>query len=109
MGDLAFVAYRKKGVRYEYRLASKIGSIWSNIGSRLGIEPDILDCIIDEQRTNEKRLNQVMNRWLSNAGNLPNHEEYPLSWEGLRNLLEDCEKGEVANEFFEFLREESSV
>lgn len=101
MGELLFVKNKKTKEKYE--LTSKIGSVWGNIGLRLGIEPDILDCIIDEERTNDRRLNRVLQKWLSNAGGLPNHEEYPLSWEGLRNILEDCDKHEIAKEYFEFL------
>ena len=86
----------------KFKLASKIGSIWSIIGSRLGLEPDFLDCVIEE-RTNDRRLYRVMQKWFANAGQLPNADEYPRTWQGLRNLLDNCEQEEIANEYFEFL------
>lgn len=99
--DIDFLKNRKTGEKF--RLTTKIGTIWSNIGLRLGIESDFLDSIMDEERTNERRLRRVLQTWLSNAGQLPNHEDYPLSWQGLRNILDDCEKEEIAKEYFEFL------
>lgn len=100
--DLDFLKNRKTGKKF--RLTDKIGTIWSNIGLTLGIEPDLLDCFMDEERTNEKRLRRVMEKWLTNAGGLPYHDSYPLSWKGLRDILLDCEKIEVAKEYFDFLK-----
>jgi hypothetical protein len=100
-GDIEFV--KNKTTKKSFRLRDKVGSIWSSMGSRLGIEPDILDCIIDEEHSNERRLYRVMKRWFDNAGQLPNSDEYPRTWEGLRNLLDNCEQQETAKEYFEFL------
>ena len=77
---------------------------WERIGLLLGIEQDILDSILDDsQGKNARALSKVFGTWLSNASGLPNHENYPLSWQGLYNLLEDSGKVEVAKEYFAFL------
>lgn len=100
---------KNRRTREKFQLTTKIGTIWSNIGLRLGIESDLLDSIMDEERTNERRLHRVLNKWFSNASQLPNHEDYPLSWQGLRNILDDCEKEEIAKEYFEFLSDPNVV
>lgn len=77
---------------------------WNNIGERLGIEQDVLQSFLeDSQGKNDRALSKVFNKWLSNAGGLPNNNEYPLSWQGLYNLLDDIGKIEVAKEYFAFL------
>ena len=45
-----------------------------------------------------ERITAVVRRWFENAKNLPNARMYPQSWQGLINLLEDAELGEVAEE-----------
>lgn len=86
-----------------FRLSDKIASQWLAIGNLLGIESDVLESISDDQRKEEKRLKTVINKWFSNAGGMPNAERYPLSWQGLINLLEDCNKTEVAKGFIHAL------
>lgn len=100
-GDLDFLKERKTGDTF--RLTQMIGTKWEAIGTRLGMERDVLDSISSDCRTNEARLVRVLSTWLSNAGGLPHPEEYPLSWQGLRNLLDDSDITEVASKYFEFL------
>ena len=88
----------------KFSLSDKIVMSWEAIGQRLGIEQGILDSILDDsQHKNARALSKVFDMWLSNASGLPNHEDYPLSWQGLYNLLEDSGKVEVAKEYFAFL------
>jgi hypothetical protein len=97
---LSFLKNKKTGKKFF--LTQKIGSSWMTIGTRIGIESDILTSI-SEGKDNEKALSEVLRKWLSNAGGYPNHEEYPLSWQGLYNLLEDSGRVEDAKQYFEFL------
>lgn len=74
------------------------------MGTRLGIEDDILTSFLDDSNgSNSRALSKVFGRWLSNAGGLPNCDEYPLSWQGLYNLLENSDRLEDAKEYFAFL------
>jgi hypothetical protein len=40
----------------------------------------------------------MLGRWFEDARSLLNAGRYPKSWQGLINLLEDAELGEVAEE-----------
>lgn len=102
-GDLDFLRNRRTSEKFQ--LTHKIASIWSTIGSRLGIEPDLLDSMMDDFRNNEGRLRHVLNTWLTHASGLPNYDVYPVSWQGLHNLLAESGKEEVANDYFQFLYE----
>ena len=86
-----------------FKLSHKISSVWSTIGSRLGIEDDRLDAIMDDERKSMQCLRRVILKWCDDAGQMPNNDEFPYTWDGFRMLLEDCDKSEVAKEYFEFL------
>ena len=97
-----FLMKNKSGERY--KLWEKIVSKWYKIGRALGIANDLLESIRVDGSDTESKLISVLAKWFDNAGNLPHSDEYPLTWRGLKTLLEDIENGEVAKEFFEFLR-----
>ena len=96
---------RKTGERY--RLSDKISSKWRMIGTLLGIEDDLLDSIDMDHGYNDKKLRRVLGKWFENAGQMNNRDEYPLTWKGLKILLEDIEKAEIAKEYFDFLKRAS--
>ena len=98
---LEFVKNRTTGEKFE--LLAKIAMYWESIGHRLGILHAKLMSIEDEQRTNIGRVRSVLNIWISNASGLPNSEEFPLSWQGLWNILESIGKRDVAQEYFDFM------
>ena len=95
---------KNKSTGERYKLWEKIVSKWPDIGNRLGIANDLLESIQVEPGRAESKLRSVLAMWFDNAGYLPHSDEYPLTWRGLKTLLEDIEKEEVAKEFFEFLR-----
>ena len=97
-GDL-LLAKNSKGERF--RLTNKIESVWRNIGTRLGIEDDKLDTF--QESRNSDALRKVFTRWMDDAGQLPYFKSYPLSWQGLYNLLNDVGKSTDADAFFKFL------
>lgn len=102
MQDLVFIKNRLTGK--QYRLVSRICSSWQDVGSILGINQEKLDSIREENmlRT-ENRIRRVFSLWLENAAQLPKCEYYPLSWQGLYDILLDCEFSTAAMEYFEFL------
>ena len=61
-------------------------------------EPGEIISVESDYRKSYDRIATVLGRWLENAKNLPNASRYPKSWQGLINLLEDTELGEVASE-----------
>lgn len=99
MRDLEFV--KNPNNNKSFRLTAKIASVWMTVGNRLEIEPNILDCWLDENPRNHKQsLWRVFREWLDNA---QDDGEYPLTWNGLRQLLEDSGKKEIAKQYFLFL------
>jgi hypothetical protein len=91
------------GTEERFRLGEKIATKWHQIGTRLGLEKDFLESL-EELHGADKRLDKVLGKWFDNADDLPHKDEYPLTWKGLKTLLEDVEKGEVAKQYFNFLR-----
>ena len=86
----------EKGIKRELRTYSKIGHKWRQIATQLGFELGQIDA---DYRTRYSCITAVFRQWFAeNAKNLPNASRYPKSWQGLINLLEDAELGEVAQE-----------
>ena len=82
----------------ELRIYSKIVHKWRQIATQLGFELGEIESIDADYRTSYCRITVVLGRWFENAKNIPNAGRYPKSWQGLINLLEDAELGEVAEE-----------
>ena len=88
----------ENGVKRELRIYSKIAHKWRQIATRLGFELGEIESIEENHHRNSARITAVLRQWFENAKNLPNGSRYPKSWQGLINLLEDTELGEVAGE-----------
>ena len=90
----------ENGVKRELRIYTKVAHKWRQIATWLGFEPgEIESIIIDaDYRTSYSRITIILGRWFGNAKNLANASRYPKSWQGLINLLEDAELGEVSEE-----------
>ena len=58
--------------------------------------------------SDDERVMDVFKRWLNNAKNLPNARRFPKSWQGLINLLEEAELGEIATNLHAALTSERS-
>lgn len=98
MRDLTFV--KNPADRKTFRLFSKIKDNWRDLCYQLGLE----NCISELDRQDpDERLRRIFGKWRDNASNLDDAESYPYSWQGLRNLLEDADYANVADEYFEFL------
>ena len=88
----------ENGVKRELRIYSKIAHKWRQIATRLGFELGEIESVEENHHRNSARITAVLRQWFENAVNLPNSRRYPKSWQGLINLLEDTELGEVAGE-----------
>ena len=78
----------ERKLKIYYKIAHK----WKEIATLLGLEQviegkDCYDCITN-----------VLRQWCDNACQLPNARDYPKSWQGLINLLDDVQLGEVTKE-----------
>ena len=72
----------------------KISAKWRDIGVLLGHSNAQLDSISTKHREDpEACCKAVLQAWQENPSS-----EYPVSWEGLMELLEDCRLSQVAAE-----------
>ena len=88
----------ENGVKRELRVYSKIAHKWRQIATRLGFELGEIESVEENCHRNDSCITAMFRRWFENVRSLPNAGSYPKSWQGLINLLEDAELGEVAEE-----------
>lgn len=82
----------------------KVSAKWEDFGILLGLEYNQLDALKREQLGNVAGCwNRVMDHW-QKGGSV----DYPPTWEGLCNLLEDMEYSKCAIELQEALRNRTS-
>lgn len=82
-----------------FRLVDKVGTKWKSIGYRLDISDDVLSGWHGDLRDTKQLWNKVMNHWLTTGGT----PDYPLTWEGLYELLKDVECTEITKQLEEFV------
>ena len=69
-----------------------IGNKWRTIGHQLGLLPSQLDGTAAQFGNNATECcRAVLGEWLENPPT-----DYPATWEGLMELLEDCKLAQVA-------------
>ena len=85
------------GKEQNFRLKTLIIHKWKTIGGLVRVPRPYL-MVWEEERNPEKSLDKVLSYWLDNASS-----RYPATWEGLRQLLNDSELSEVANELMKAL------
>ena len=74
-------------------LENLVKSKWMTLGLRVGLVMDQLESWEEEFRGNTTRCwRRVMKHWLDSGG----APHYPDTWEGLSDLLRDCDLAEVA-------------
>ena len=85
-------------------MTEEVGIHWNKIAATLGIKKPRVDAIRKfENDTN--RADGVFQEWCQNASGLPRHTMYPLSWNGLKEILDDSEVAEIGKQFFEILED----
>ena len=75
-------------------LTEKIANEWRTIGELLNLTYSKLQSLADKYRQEQKECcRTVLRLWLDNPP-----PDYPATWQGLIDLLEDSQLGEVATE-----------
>ena len=92
---LALIKWKdEEGQTQRFYLMDKISNKWRDIGHLLGLSISRLDCVSTQHRENPAACCEtVLHDWLDNPP-----PEYPISWEGLVELLEDSKLSQVAAE-----------
>ena len=69
-----------------------IGNKWRTVGHQLGLLPSQLEGIASQFSNNATECcRAVLGEWLENPP-----PDYPVTWDGLMELLEDCKLTQVA-------------
>ena len=86
MKHLCLIKWKdSKGEIQRYKLTNKVSTEWRRFGRQLSIEENMLEGWHKETLANAERCwEKVMQEWLEQG-----HAEYPTTWEGLYEMLED--------------------
>ena len=83
-----------QGRTQRFFLKDKISHKWRDIGERTGLAFPELDNISEKYRGDPKECcRAVLGQWLDNPP-----PDYPTTWKGLLELLEDSQLGQVVTE-----------
>ena len=90
--DLMVLKWKNRHGKVErFRVVTEIFNNWREIGILVGISHQQLDAWERERRESKACCIAVLDHWLQYASG-----KYPTSWDGLCEILEDCELGQVA-------------
>lgn len=89
----------RRGETQSFKLLELISSKWWDAGIRLGLTIDTLENYKQKTEDNDKRLEYIFSQWIDSNG----HSEYPLTWDGLTELLRDIDKDSAAEELLKVL------
>ena len=89
-----------EGEIHRFHLIDMIANKWRSIGQTLGIKPAQLAGISKQYMENATDCcRDVLGRWLDNPPS-----DYPVTWDGLVELLRDVQLSQVADELESALR-----
>ena len=89
----------EQGQTQRFYLMDKIAHEWRTLGQLLGLSLSKLQSIGDEYRDKPKECcRAVLGLWLDNPP-----DEYPITWHGLLELLEDSQLGQVVSDLSDVL------
>ena len=90
------------GGKKKLHVYAKTAKNWKSIARKFGLEDESPGCINNtaQRHFNDDKgcVREVFGKWFENAVGLPNARQFPKSWEGLLNLLNVSELGEVTKE-----------
>lgn len=86
------------GTEY-FHLLTLISSSWIDIGEKMDIPSDVLKSLKENYMNDVRCMRKIFfNHWYPKPP-----KGYPISWQGLYNLLSDVGRMVDANKFFDFL------
>ena len=102
LDNLSFLKWKDdKGKTCRFKLLGQVSSKWWDAGLRLGLNTDQLANIKQKTDDNEQRLAAIFTQWINNDGHPP---DYPLSWDGVCELLYDLDRDSAAEELTQALK-----
>ena len=93
--QLALIKWKDdQGQTQRFYLMEKIAYKWRTLGELLGLPFSKLQSLATEHRDKpEECCRAVLGQWLDNPP-----PDYPITWEGLLELLEDGQLGQIVTE-----------
>lgn len=88
----------EQGHTRTFRLADKVSAGWILFGTLLGLSSNQLDVMRQDNSGSATLCWRAVMEWWVRGGHGSLDEEYPITWEGLYQLLQDAEYSEVAGE-----------
>ena len=102
LADLTLLRWEdKEGSTHRFRLLKLISDEWWDAGILLGLPAAELENIKQKTDDNVRRFTLVFTQWIDNDGHPP---QYPLSWDGVCELLYDLERDSAAEELKQALK-----
>ena len=96
LADLTLLRWTDdKGKTHRLKLLKLISNEWWEAGLLLGLNTAELENIEQKTNDNERRFALIFARWIDNDGHPP---QYPLSWDGVCELLYDLDRDNAAEE-----------
>ena len=88
---LTLLKWNDGGKKKKLRVTNEISNQWRNIGKLLEIPGPTLNGWWAESHSEEQCCDKVLANWLQNPP-----EDYPVTWHGLIELLDDAEFTDLA-------------
>lgn len=82
------------GQTHKLQILDVIGSAWHDAALSIGLGNDAREDYAQKYPSNKDRMIQVLKKWIEVDGT----GDYPMSWEGLIELLKDIEQTTVAED-----------
>ena len=95
MKNLTLIKWKdSQGKQHKLRIVQSICPKWRIIGNLLNISDPVLESMLSQYRGDlEECCYAVTRQWLDNGS-----PGYPVTWEGLMELLEDADCAQVADD-----------
>ena len=100
MKELTLIKWKdSQGKQHKLRIVQNICPKWRYIGNLLDISDSVLESILSQYRGDlEECCYAVLRQWLDSGS-----PDYPLTWEGLLELLEDADCAQVGEVLRDYL------
>ena len=99
------------GEEAKLKIYKEMSSKWKEVAGMIGLSKAEIDNIAAPGMGREMTdcMRDVFGKWMENSDTLPNHTCYPLTWDGLCNILQDSDSDTLVKRLKEALAAEQST
>ena len=96
MKYLRCIVWTEQGKIHTFKLMEKVSTKWRDIGYQIDLTKNTIDgYAIKHGNDPERCWDEVMSKWCEDG---QGSDEYPVTWDGLYQLLKDVEAAQVAEQ-----------